>query len=151
MTSILIEKKQKLAESKKRIEAKEKLLREKERKLKTKEHINRGVLIEKSGLENLNNTTLLGALLEIKELSQDQSRISKWEKKGEEFQNRSLNNEQTPLIVSIENNDEKEAVMILRDLKFKWNAFRKEWYGYGVKSDIEKALEPFKANIESVA
>ena len=29
----------------------------------------------------------------------------------------------------------------LRDMGFKWNPFRKEWYGYGDRKVLEKTLQ----------
>ena len=150
MTTLLEEKKKKIAESKKRIEYQEKMLREKERKLKTRVQIKKGSLVEKAGLFDLSDSALFGALLELKKLSENKRKISEWEKSGEEFKNSHVKNNTTPLIISFGEDASPEANIVLKKMKFKWNRFRQEWYGNAVKPEVEKALENYNVKIESL-
>ncbi len=54
-----------------------------------------------------------------------------------------------PLIVSFETDPPPEIKTALKGLKFRWNAFRREWYGYGQKDQLEELLKASKATIET--
>lgn len=149
MNLTLEEKKKKLQESKKKIEFREKKLLEKERKEKTKKQIKLASFLEKLGLNALDEETLLGAFLDIKEQSHDAKKRELWKKEGTSFLEKREDQNKLPFIVSLDETD-AQAVQILKNLKFKWNRFRKEWYGESLKKDLEKALAPFAAKIESL-
>lgn len=148
MTAVLEAKKEKLAISKKRIEFQEKLLKEKERKIQVRKRIQIGSLLEKVGVDHLDKSTLIGALMEIKALSKNKKKVSEWRDQGDKYLNTDTNENLHSLLISFEGETDKEAVDILRQNKFKWNRFRKEWYGYGIKSEIESNLKKFNPSIE---
>ena len=142
--------KRKLALKKSRIEAREKRLKEKERKVRTRRLIELGGLVSKAGIEELNNNSLLGALLDIKEKLKEESTVKKWKDKGgAAFEADKAQNGEA-LIVSFDAEPPREAKDKLRNLGLRWNRFRREWQGYGKKDLIEKELKEFGATIESV-
>lgn len=147
MTQILEEKKQKLKEKKKKIELAEKGIVQKERKLKVNQRIFLGSLVEKSGLEFIDPDALLGALLEISEQAKEETNIQKWIQFSQEFQKKNIEH---PLIVSFEQEAEPEARKLLKNYGFKWNRFRKEWYGYSNIEKIKSELSTWSPKIEKV-
>ena len=146
----LEEEKKKLALKKSRIEAKEKRLKEKERKVRTRRLIELGGLVSKAGVEELNNNTLLGALLDIKEKLKEESTVKKWKDKGAAVFEKDKAQNGEALIVSFDAEPPREAKDTLRNLGLRWNRFRREWQGYAKKELLEKELEAFGARVEAV-
>lgn len=136
-----------LAKKKSRLNQKEKILKDKERKHRTRKLIELGGLISKAELEHLNEATLLGALLEIKEKLSNES-INSWTLKGEKaLQNdREINFQ--PLIISFETEPTLDIKNMLRENRFRWNAFRKEWYGHGKKDQMDQLLKNQRVTVE---
>lgn len=132
-----------------RLEKQRKMLRQKRRKILTKELIRAGEIISKAEMEHIEPEALLGALLEIKEKAQDQSIVNAWFEKGKAMLTDESTNKAQPLIISF--NSELPAVTKaeLKKLKFKWNAFRKEWYGYGMKKEIETIFKQYGVKIDT--
>ena len=89
-------------------------------------------------LNQLNNNTLLGAFLSLKHEAHQIDKINLWTEQGakafEESQSKTL--KKVPLVITFVSEPTRETKSHLRDLKFKWNPFRKEWYGYGLESDM---------------
>ncbi len=148
MTDNLESQKAAIAQKKERLEKKEKLLKQKERKLRTKRLIELGSLIEKIELNDLQGSALFGALLEIKEKSKNKDSIEAWTKKGKEFSARPFAVKQSPLAISFAHSPPEAILKILREKSFKWNRFRKEWYGFGDKKSLEDTLKNANATIE---
>lgn len=149
-TEQIIEKKEKLALKKAVLEKREKLLREKERKIRIRKLIRLGELVSKAGIETFSENTLLGAFLEIKENSQTHSILNKWETKGSKaFAAEGQNNPQQ-LAISFKEESPK-AKLLLKERQFKRNSFRKEWYGYGNKEELEELLKEYSATIEVIS
>jgi hypothetical protein len=145
------EAKEKIAKQKAKLELREKLIKQKERKEKTKELIQLGSLVCEAGLEHLSPTALLGAFIEAKEKSSNESTIKKWELASEKLRKFKTDTELTPLIISFSSTITIEAKDQLKNLSFKWNPFRKEWYGYGNKTEFEKLFESYKIQIEVIS
>ncbi|NGX50954.1 MAG: hypothetical protein K1060chlam2_00807 [Chlamydiae bacterium] len=146
----LEEEKEKLALKKSRLEMKEKLLKKKERKRRTRRLIELGGLVVKSGIEELNNNALLGALLELKEKAKEDTTVKMWKNKGDAVFEQDKKENGEALIVSFDIEPTREAKAKLRDLGLRWNRFRREWQGYGNKEMIEKELKEFSPKIEAV-
>ena len=142
----LVSEKEKLVQKKLKLEKQGKLLASKERKIKLKRLIELGDLVSKSGLEELAAETLLGALLEIKTLSSDESATKKWAEAGKEHLKEDRTTNPQPLIVQFIAEPSSEIKNSLRTKKFRWNAFRQEWYGYGKKDEISQFLNQQNAN-----
>ena len=56
--------------------------------------------------------------------------------------------EKIPLIITFDLEPTRETKSQLRDLHFKWNPFRKEWYGYGIESEIQEFVSDKGGKIE---
>lgn len=144
---LIISEKERLAETRARLGKKQKLINEKERKIKLKNLIELGDLITKAALEDFDHKILLGALLEIKESSKEPINIKKWEEKQNEWL---ISNRSQRLIISFERDVSENEQTILRTRKFKWNPYRKEWYGIGRKDDLQMVLGKDNAKITEI-
>lgn len=142
----ITDQKEKLAQRKVAIEHKEKLLKLKERKLKTRRFIEVGSLASKYGIDRLDDETLMGAFSELKERSQQPALLAEWKQKGAEF----TTQHPSPLIVSFPKEISDELKDSLKDRKFKWNHFRKEWQGYGIKDEVENLVKDAQGNVTTV-
>lgn len=131
-----------------KLEKKQKMLKEKGRKIHTRKLIKAGELISRAGIEHLDPTTLLGALLEIKERSLDENNIKSWSAKGEVLLIRDKQDGIQPLILTFGAEPSTLAKSTLKNLKFKWNPFRKEWCGYGKKDEIESIFKDMAVKVE---
>lgn len=136
----------KLADKKARIEQQEKLIKEKERKIKTRRYIQVGILASKFGIDTFDDLVLAGAFAEMEESSKDSATLNKWKKKGESLSKTNLH----PLILSFGKELDDEAKKRLKSQGFKWNSFRNEWQGYGIKEEITKLAEKFDGTVEAV-
>ncbi len=137
---------EKLAQKKVAIEHKEKLLKLKERKLKTRRFIEVGSMASKYGIDQLDDETLIGAFSEMKERSQQPALLAEWKQKGAEFSTQ----HPSPLIVSFRKEISDELKDSLKERKFKWNHFRKEWQGYGIKEEVENLVKDALGNVTTV-
>lgn len=79
---------------------------------------------------------------------QDVDIINSWKDKAKNFEEKFNVSADTMLAVKFKEKKNKEAVNILKDLKFKWNKFRKEYYGNANKKQIEHQLSKFDVNVE---
>src|SRR5690606_23914211 len=79
----------------------ERLLQQHLRKERTRRLIERGGLITKAGLDHLEETTLLGALLEIKYKANEDQQIEDWAKIGHSELTKEKNNKM-PVVVTFE-------------------------------------------------
>ena len=141
--------KERLARKKAKIEAREKLLKVKERQFKIRKFIELGELVCKTGLHVLDTTTMLGAFVEIQEKSNEHETLKSWAIRGQHFLEKEQASNNLPLIISFETDPPTDIKNTLKGLKFKWNAFRREWYGYGKKDRLEELLKAFKTTIET--
>lgn len=134
------EQKKKLEQKKNRLSIEETKLKLKERKARTRHLIENGGLITKAGLDHLPSNALYGALLSLKEQINDSQEImAAWVVKGDA----AFNEEQqkfTPVILTFENQPEKEIRDQIRSLGLRWNKFRKEWYGTCTDLDVLNAV-----------
>lgn len=145
---------QKLQQQQARLLSKSQKLKTLERKQRTRRLIELGGLVVKAQLEDLNNNTLLGALLSLKkQMSSDTNILNDWTDLGakafeENKQKNAGSMEKIALILTFEAEPPRELKSQLRDLNFKWNPFRKEWYGYGVSSELETLIHPHGGSCE---
>ncbi len=154
MTS-LSHQKERLDRQKARLQSQEQKLKTLERKQRTRRLIELGGLIVKAELEELNNNTLLGALLSLKQhMTNTETIISEWTEQGAKAFEASVQNEGAvtdtlPLVITFKTEPPRELKSQLRDLNFKWNPFRKEWYGYGNIHELKSLIKPANGTIES--
>ena len=147
MSSYELEK-EKIAQKMAKLERKEKIIRKKEQKFRHKQLIQLGTLINKANISHLDPETLMGAFLEIKDLATKKDQIEKWKSKGLSSLAVERETNPQPLIISLESELPIEIKAELRQKKFRWNPFRREWYGYGKKEDLESFLKGYKPHVE---
>ncbi len=154
MTS-LSHQKERLERQKARLQSQEQKLKTLERKQRTRRLIELGGLIVKAELEELNNNALLGALLSLKSsISKNETLIKEWTEQGAQAfealdQNKSTGSDKTPVVITFKSEPQRELKSQLRDLNFKWNPFRKEWYGYGNIHELKSRIKPAHGTVES--
>ena len=149
-TDYLIKKKQVIEEKKKKIQIKERLLKEKEKQVLHKKYLHLGKLVHTTGLSNLNEDALLGAFLEIYNNSKNEQKIHLWEREGQNFSAKIGQTDQNQIIICFDSEPNPDTKKTLRELQFKWNAFRKEFYGYGDAKDLEILLKTANCKIEVI-
>lgn len=132
-----------LSEKRVQIELKERLLRTKERKRQTRRLIELGSMLKRCGIDTWDDATLMGAFLEIQQQGKEAGKIEGWKKRGGSFTQTSA----LPLIVSSTQEVPDAFRQIMKDKRFKWNIFRKEWYGYGVKEEIEELVKAYNGKV----
>jgi len=130
----------KLAQKKENLEKKERAIIQKERKMQLKRLISLGELVVKSGLDVLNHKAIFGALLEIKESVSEKSEKT-WALKGSQYLELDKANNPKPLILQFSKGPSADTKKELRSRKFKWNPFRREWYGYGKKEELDEFIK----------
>lgn len=135
---------------KEKLKIKEKILREKEKRKQAKRLERLAKLIAKANIDNLDENVLFGAFLEVSENAKNQDKVESWKIKCQSFQG-FINESSSPAIsVSFSQNPHKEEKEKLKNLGFRWNSFRKEFYGYAKKQEIENLLPNSKIKIETL-
>jgi hypothetical protein len=151
----LAHQKERLERQKARLQSQEQKLKILERKQRTRRLIELGGLIVKAELEELNNNTLLGALLSLKQhMMRNEAVLSEWTERGAIAfealdQNQSTGTDKTPVVITFNSEPPRELKSSLRDLNFKWNPFRKEWYGYGNIHELRSLIKSAHGAVES--
>ena len=154
MTS-LSHQKERLERQKARLQSQEQKLKTLERKKRTRRLIELGGLIVKAELEELNNNTLLGALLSLKQhITNNETILHEWTEKGAKAfealdQDQSIGTDKIPLVITFKSEPSRELKSQLRDFNFKWNPFRKEWYGYGNLYELKSIIKSANRTIEA--
>jgi hypothetical protein len=138
--------KEKLEKKKAKLLLDENRLKDLERKKRTRRLIELGGLIVKAELDDLGNNTLLGALLSLTKERKNESLLKQWKEIGaHEFETSAPKN---AFIITFPKEPNRETKSQLRDLNFKWNQFRKEWYGYGTEQELRTLIEPLNGIME---
>ncbi len=145
----LSEKKRKLDEQKKKLNDLE--FRERLKKKKQNLVILRKLLDKTNLMDTFSNNhqALEGAFIELSELAKDNKNVTRWINLAESSSLKSASSF-LALAISFKNHPSNEVREKLKALKFKWNGFRKEYYGFGDKKEIEKLLSDTEAKIESL-
>lgn len=154
MTSKIDLEKKKLGEEKKKLKeklaAKEQKLKEREKKHLFNQLIGIGKLASKANIDNLEKMALLGAFIEISQKKNEQLILENWSKIAEEFLKYIDQNNAVSLSVKFPSPPDKIILDKLKELKFKWNRFRKEFYGFGNKDEVSKILSETGCIIEEI-
>lgn len=140
------EEKKRIEEQKQKIRQKEKVLKNLARRDQKKQILEIGKLAYDEKIHTLDKKALIGAFREIVEKSIDVETVSAWIKKSES--NEKLKNNLPAIIISFEEMPAKEIRDELKSLKFKWNAYRGEYYGRGNKNELEELCKDLKFKIE---
>ena len=148
MTKVLEEAFLKIEEQKRKLQNKEKLLNEKEKKIENKKLFKVGILAKEAGIHHWNELELLGAFLTLEEKIDDRESLQEWKIRAEEFRKKKERRDESPLMVCFKEDPKKSSIEALKSKKFRWNGFRKEWYGYGNRSEVEALLCNERVSIE---
>ncbi len=146
----LEEQKKKVEEKKKKLQLQEKILKEKEKRRKFKRFSSIVELAFKANLDEIEETTLLGAFSEIAEKMKEEKIVSEWKKIGEKFLHEITEEAKTRMSVSFESDPGKEIKDALKEMKFRWNSFRREYCGLGHEQEIERLLKGTDHKIEVI-
>ncbi|WP_068468679.1 conjugal transfer protein TraD [Candidatus Protochlamydia phocaeensis] len=150
MLNKLEEKKKKVDEQIEKNLLKKKLLLAQEKKKRAAKFKDIGMLAYKANIDQLDEQALLGAFLEISKHTND-GKLKQWKDLAEEFsKTQSKHFDQVYSICFLEDPG-IEIKQKLKENKFSWNRFRKEYYGKGQKSEIEALLKNSKYKIEEIA
>jgi hypothetical protein len=148
----IAQKKKELQQKINRLKEKEFQIKEKERKQRTRRLIEMGGLIEKANISFLSKTQLLGALLFIKNKSQDEKMILEWENAGiNEFEKNkgSMKNEK-PIVIQFSSEPDPSIRKKIRSLGMRWNSVRKEWEGIADPEALTLALQGIDMNLKEL-
>lgn len=152
MGNAVVEKISKLDEKKKELETKKKLLIEKEKqktaKIKSKRFAIIGKIVSKAGIDHLDDSTLLGAFLEIQKISSSDEKIKHWKESGDSFFAKEIANGETPLSISFNGEIGNGEKQIMKSMGFRFNKFRNEFYGYGKEGVLKEKLNGYSYKIE---
>jgi len=148
MQSKLEEKKKKLDKQIEKFELKKKLLEAKERKKQASKFSEIGRIASKAKIDHLDEHTLLGAFIEI--ANQQNEKCEEWKKHAEEFNNPLSKESEQVFSIYFKEEPSKEIKKYMKESKFIWNRFRREYYGRGNKKDLENLLKGYQAKIEEI-
>ncbi len=138
----------KIEQEKEKIRLKEKLFKEKEKQKRSKRFSEIGRIASKVDIDLLDDDVLLGAFIEISEKIKDNQISNQWKEKASTFLKTQDETIGTPLSISFSIDPNKDVKNKLKDLGFRWNSFRKEFFGHGDKISIEKIVEGTQYKIE---
>ncbi|MCC8399433.1 MAG: conjugal transfer protein TraD [Rickettsia endosymbiont of Platyusa sonomae] len=144
-----LQQKQKLQQKKARLIMEEINFKIKERKMRTRHLIEMGGLVAKAELDNLPTNSLFGALISLKnEITKHPDTEERWTKIGKDIFDQEEKN-RSAIILKFSSKPKESIRTHIRQHGLKWNALRKEWYGYIIDMqslkngllDIEYQLE----------
>lgn len=140
--------KSKLEDNKRKLKEREKMLKEKEKKSSKNTLSNLGRLLIKTQISHLDSEALIGALLAISEMAKDEKNISLWKEKAQKHKA----NDKTgnAITISFKNPPDFEVREKLKELNFKWNSFRGEYYGFSKKDEVSDLLKNHECKIEMI-
>jgi Conjugal transfer protein TraD len=128
-----------------------KILLTQEKKKRAAKFSQVGKLAYQANIDQLNETVLLGAFLEIAKSKENEKQVSEWKIQAEEFLNQQSKKSGHYFSISFLEEPSSEIKKSLKANKFYWNRFRKEFYGKAEKSCIENLLQGCKYKIEEIS
>lgn len=140
--------KARLEDTKRRIKQKEKMIKEKEKMSAQNTLSSLGQLFVKANLAHLDPEILIGALLEIAEKTKDEKILATWKEKSQHHFKDTKKG--SAISISFKTPPDFEIKEKLKEMNFKWNAFRGEYYGFGEKSALSDLLENIEHKIEII-
>jgi hypothetical protein len=146
----------KLEERKKRIDdqieknlLRKKMLVAQEKRKRASKFSDIGKIAYNANIDQLQDDELLGAFLEIaKNISN--AKLVEWKEQANEFKNHRSKLMDQVFCISFLEEPTIEVKKQLKENKFTWNRFRKEYYGKGNQSEINEILENSKVKIEII-
>jgi hypothetical protein len=149
MPNALEEKKKKIDEQIEKNLLRKKLLLEKEKRKRASKFNEIGRLAYRANIDQLDEQALFGAFLEIAKNINEEKMI-KWKEFAEEFSKAQSKSFDQVFSIYFEEDPSQEIKRKLKENKFSWNRFRKEYYGKGNRGDIENLLKDCKVKIEEI-
>jgi hypothetical protein len=143
-------KKERLTAQQERLKKQRQLLQVQERKQRAKRLIDLGALIDKAGLGHLSPEELLGALISLKPLAEDEKQKAAWATQVHESLKGEPISPTTPLVITCAKPPSHEIKAQLKTLGFHWNRFRNEWQGYGDVEAIKKHIKSDGLRIDTL-
>jgi hypothetical protein len=132
------------------LKMRERVLEERAKRKAAKQLIEVGKLAERVGITSLTIEELLGAFLELSEKSKRKDQLEEWKERASRYNAGKVENEAMALIVQLKSSATQEVKNALKKLGFKWNDFRKEWYGYGIETSVRAALDGIEFELTKV-
>ena len=149
-SDLLTKEKKSLEEKKEKLKLREQILKEREKKALHKTFVSLGKLVHEAGLSSLDEQTLRGALAELSNSAKDSTKRAQWKKAAELLQSQKDSHEQSQIVIVFQEIPDANTKKMLRDLQFKWNSFRKEFYGYGNPGKIKALTKELKCSVEVI-
>lgn len=149
MASGLEEKKKKIDEQIEKKLMHKKMLLAKEKKKRASKFSDIGRLAYQANIDQIDEQALLGAFIEIAE-NINEEKLNNWKKNAESFFQSKSKNSDIVYSITFSEDPNAEVKQKLKEKKFSWNRFRKEFYGKGQKSEIEHLLNGTKFKIEEI-
>ena len=116
-----------------------------------------GQLFVKTKTSHLDHEVLFGALLEIAERAQNEHALNSWRVKFEEYAEINkksyvtANGSRMTISFKSQTSLAPEIKEKLKEMKFKWNEFRGEYYGFGDREALRNLLAGHECNIETIS
>jgi hypothetical protein len=137
-----------LESQKRKIKDKEKMLREQEKRISEKNLVS---VLMKSKIAHLDQEALMGALLEISEKANDTNILEKWREKSSQHNTSDPQKiTENPITISFKSHPPIDVRNMLKDMKFKWNSFRGEYYGFWKKNIVKDKFKNYECTIEEI-
>lgn len=149
MLNKIEEKKKKIDERIEKELLRKKMLLAKEKRKRASKFSDIGRLAYQANIDQIDEQALLGAFLEIARNMNDE-KIHQWKNIADEFSKTQSKNSDLVFCISFEEDPNQEIKQKLKEQKFTWNRFRKEYYGKGQRSDIENLLKGCKFKLEEI-
>ena len=122
--------------------------REKENRIKKKLLSELAIFYDKAKRLHLDKDVILGSLLDLAENLLTNEVVEKFKEKAKEYQKKI--SAKNPITISLKNPPSSESKLLLKKMKFKWNSFRKEFYGFGDITNIEKQMAGIECSINVI-
>ncbi len=149
MSNKLEEKKKKLDEQIEKNLLQKKLLLAKEKKKRASKFNEIGKLAYRANIDQMDENALFGAFLEIAQSIND-DKVKLWQTNAEKFSKAQSNLAEQVFSISFLEEPTQEIKKKLKENKFSWNRFRKEFYGKGNRNNIVNLLKDSKFKIEEI-
>lgn len=143
-------KKVKLEEAKQKIILQEKLIKEIERKKRARNFSEVGRIAFKADIDEIDKDAMFGAFLEISEKLKSGNSLENWKEKAKLFLESNDQKKQVGYSVIFSKDLSVEVKQIMKNLGFKWNRIRKEFYGYSDLKTLQFELKNSDAKITEI-
>lgn len=136
-----------LEEKKRDLEEKKKNLMNRERLSSQRKLLDVGKLALKAKITHIDADLLFGAFIEISANERNSEHLTKWRENSKKMQ-KEING--VRIAISFKQPPSLEVKNHLKQLNFRWNRFRGEYYGFGEKSIVSDSLNGVECKIEVI-